>query len=124
GATSPAFSPDDRSLAFVAGSPFALRRIPVAGGVYVTLTDSLVDGGGVTWAADGYIYYDGHLEGDGVARVKETGGKPEIATRPDSAAGETYHFTPSALPGGRGVLFVITRSGNPAAADIGVLDSR
>ena len=102
----------------------AIKRVALGGGPALTLTDSLVDLGGVSWASDGYIYYDGHLEGDGVARVRETGGKPEVATKPDPAAGETYHFNPSALPDGRGVLFVITRNQNPAAADIAVLDLR
>ena len=125
GGMNPAFSPDGKNIAFTAiAGRRAIRRVSLGGGPALTLTDSLVDMGGVTWAADGYIYFDGHLEGDGVARVKETGGKPEVATTPDSASGESYHFVPSALPGGRGVLFVITRGGNPAAADIAVLDSR
>jgi len=85
----------------------------------------LVDNGGVSWGTDGYIYYDGHLEGDGIARIKETGGSPEVASRPDSSRGETYHNMPSALPGGRGVLL---RSRKAVATgfmqEIAVLDTR
>jgi eukaryotic-like serine/threonine-protein kinase len=123
GAINPSFSPDGQRIAFVTTRlPRAVKVVPVAGGPTVTLTDSLVDTGGLSWGEDGYIYYDGHLEGDGVARIRQTGGSPpEIATRPDS--GESYHFLPSALPKGRGVLFTVRR-GAVMESDIAVLDFR
>ena len=124
GATNPAFSPDGKRLAFVAGSPRAIKSVPVAGGQVVTLTDSLVDRGGVSWGADGYVYFDGHLTGDGLARVRETGGRSEVASMPDSAAGESWHAGPSALPNGRGVIFNIARRRGLAEFDVAVLDTR
>ena len=120
GAFNPAFSPDGERLAFVAGSPRALKTVALRGGPAVTLTDSLVDNGGVTWADDGYLYYDGHLSGDGLARVRETGGPPEIATTPDSTT-ESWHASPAALPDGRGVLFVVSRLRGAGDSDIGVI---
>ena len=66
-AANPSFSPDGKRIAFVTtGQPRAIKVVPLAGGPALTLTDSLVDLGGLSWASDGYIYYDGHLEGDGL----------------------------------------------------------
>jgi Tol biopolymer transport system component len=110
GAFNPFFSPDGSRLGFVvASTPRALRVMPTAGGPAVTLTDSLVDSGGASWGHDGFVYYDGHLDGDGIARVRETGGAPEVVTRADSAEGELWHFQPEALPNGKGLLFTVSR---------------
>ena len=120
----PAFSPDGSRLAFTAGEPRAVKVVSLtSGGPPQILTDSLVDIGGLTWSSDGYVYYDGHLEGDGLARVRDTGGKPEVASRPRDAT-ESWHSLPSALPNGRGVLFSVARLRGASPFDIAVLDSR
>ena len=120
-AGNPSFSPDGRHIAFVSETPRGLKTVPVDGGPVVVLADSAVDLGGVSWSDDGYIYYDGKLEGDGLARVRATGGKPEIVTVPDREAGERFHTKPSALPGGRGVIFTVARG---SFSDIAVFDAR
>ena len=121
----PSFSPDGRRLAFVSGNPRTVRVISLGGGSAISLTDSLVDRGGLAWGYDGYIYYDGHLPGDGIARVRENGGAPEIVSRADSARGEFYHNGPAPLPNGRGVLIAIARNAtNPEATEVGVVDLR
>jgi Tol biopolymer transport system component len=119
----PSFSPDGRHLAFMGGAQRGLKTVAIEGGPVTTLTDSLVDIGGVSWGADGYIYYDGHLAGDGLARIREAGGSPEVATMPDSAK-EAYHLYPSALPSGRGVLYVIAAPGSFTDWHIGVRDAK
>ncbi|HEX9562583.1 MAG TPA: protein kinase, partial [Gemmatimonadaceae bacterium] len=109
GALNPAFSPDGMRLAFTQMSPREIRVLSIQSGLVSTVADSLVDLGGVSWGHDGYVYYDGHLDGDGIARVRETGGRPEPVTRADSASGEFWHFRPHTLPNGRNLLFTIAR---------------
>jgi serine/threonine-protein kinase len=123
GAVNPAFAPDGNRIAFVQGSPRALKVVSLAGGPAITLTDSLVDQGGVAWGSDGYIYYDGHLEGDGLARIRESGGPPEIATTPADPT-ESWHAMPAALPEGRGILFGVSRDRGASPFDVAVFDAR
>jgi Tol biopolymer transport system component len=122
GAVHPFFSPDGSRVGFVSeGTPPAIKVVSLAGGPPTTVTDSVVDGGGA-WGHDGYIYFDAHLEGDGIARVAENGGAPEPVTRTDYAKGEGWHFQPEPLPNGKGVLFVISRGGGVIESDVAVLD--
>jgi serine/threonine-protein kinase len=124
GAINPSFSPDGKRVAFVTTAPRGVRTVALIGGPPTTLTDSLVDLGGLSWGTDGYVYFDGHLEGDGIARVRETGGRPEIATKPGTTRVGLFHMNPAALPDGRGVLFTAAVGGGNAAYDVHVLDTR
>ena len=124
GAVNPFFSPDGSRLGFITrgGSRTAIRVVSLAGGPPTVVTDSAVDLGGVAWGHDGYIYFDGHLEGNGIARVPETGGVPEPVTMPNQAKGEAWHQQPEPLPNGKGVLFGISRGGPMNQYDIAVED--
>ena len=123
GAFNPSFSPNGSQVAFVTTTPRVLKTIALEGGTPLVRADSLVDNGGVAWGSDGYIYFDSKFAGDVLARVRESGGKPEAATRIDTANGERYHYRPSALPKGRGLLFVSGR-GTESDARVSVLDAR
>jgi serine/threonine-protein kinase len=60
-------------------------------------------------------------EGTGLMSVPAGGGDPKVLTTPDTARGETDHWFPSVLPGGRAVLFTIV-SGDISDAQVAVLD--
>jgi len=129
GAVNPFFSPDGSRLGFVVPgvpprSKTAVKVLSLDGGPPTTVIDSLVDFGGAAWGYDGYIYFDGRLEGDGIARVLETGGMAEPVTMTARATGEAWHQQPEPLPNGKGVLFGISGGGALSQYKIGVVDLR
>ena len=54
--------------------------------------------------------------------MSAAGGDVAVLTRPAQARGELDHLWPEMLPGGRAVLFTITATGGPDAAQVAVLD--
>jgi dipeptidyl aminopeptidase/acylaminoacyl peptidase len=79
-----------------------LKKIPVAGGLGVSLCD-VVQGRGGTWNRDGVILFAPDAFG-GIYRVADTGGTPvAVTTVSDPAAGDRF---PEFLPDGRRFLFV------------------
>lgn len=106
GAAAPFFSPDGRSIGFFSGG--ALRRISLAGGMPVTITDAAQPYGAV-WLPDGQIVFAASGFG-GLLRVSERGGDPEPLTMPSVANGELRHSFPSLAPGGLGLIFTIGTS--------------
>jgi len=115
-AVGPFFSPDGKSAAFFAG--FQLKKVSLAGGSPTTLCEARGLRASGSWGSDDTIVFSGGYEsGDGLFRVSASGGEPEILTTPDLDKGETgYHF-PHILPGGKTVLFTISRrSANPQIA--------
>ncbi|HLE57753.1 MAG TPA: hypothetical protein VJB15_11775, partial [Rhodothermia bacterium] len=121
GAASPTFSPDGREIAFNTLSPFQVRVVSLATGQLRTVT-SKVSGGGIAWAANGYMYVDG---GDGLAEVRADGSGYRMVLPLDTAKGESGVAWPSMLPDARGVLFRIRRGGELTSDyTIGVLNLR
>ncbi len=83
----------------------------LGGGPPITIADSGIGPWGGSWGSDGYLYFDGDLPGNGLVRVAEGGGAPEVVTMIDTTQGEEAHLWPEALPGGRGVVFSVVRGG-------------
>jgi serine/threonine-protein kinase len=122
GGISPFFSPDGRHVGFFNASGFDLRIASLAGGPPVTLVEQGNSGGGGTWSADDYIYFDTN---QGLKRIKAKGGAVEQAVALDSNRAEVGHAWPEALPNGRGLIYRLRHAGQDAREyDIMVTDLR
>ncbi len=101
GAWDPAISPDGREVAFRAG--YSIRVVPLEGGASRTLlTDSARCC--LSWSPEGdWVYYTRLSQG--LSRVPASGGPSEVVTQVDTAAGDLFHGSADAVPGGRVVLF-------------------
>jgi Tol biopolymer transport system component len=106
----PFWSPDSKSVAFLAGSK--LKRVDLQGGAPLVLCDTsesnpvLAVGG--TWNRDGVILFGGTA---GLRRVLASGGEPILLTKADASRGEAGHSFPQFLPDGKRFLYFI-RSGD------------
>jgi Tol biopolymer transport system component len=104
-AAGPFFSPDGDWIGFAANN--ALQKVRFAGGGPTILAPRSGNMRGAVWAADGMIYYAPNSN-SGLWRVPADGSKPaKQFTQPDSSKGESSHRWPSALPGGKHLLFTI-----------------
>jgi eukaryotic-like serine/threonine-protein kinase len=103
GAYTPFFSPDAQWIGFFADGK--LKKIPTSGGVAMALADATNNRGGV-WLDDDTIVYSPNFT-SGLSRVSARGGKTEVLTTPNAAAGERTHRWPTNLPGDAAVLFTI-----------------
>jgi Tol biopolymer transport system component len=114
GADQPAWSPDSRSLAFVADS--ALKVAPLDGGAVRTLTHVAIVPG-ITWNQQGTILF-GTATG-ALASIGASGGP--IAALGDASAGRMWwpHF----LPDGRHFLYYSPNSSPGPGVYVGAIDS-
>jgi eukaryotic-like serine/threonine-protein kinase len=113
-ASAPFFSPDGRSMGFVAGR--ALKVLPVQGGSVRTVAASSMNVLGGDWAPDGMLYFSSSAKG--VWRVAATGGTVEPVSRPDLGV---THRVMDVLPGGKGALLTIENE-SVNTSQIGLLD--
>jgi eukaryotic-like serine/threonine-protein kinase len=115
GANYPFWSPDGRSVGFIADGK--LKRIDVGGGSPRTVIDTASRGG--TWNADGTILFARSAAGP-LSRVSASGGEPVEVTK---LGKQTSHRFPQFLPGGRQFLFYATGTLETAGIYLGSLDS-
>jgi serine/threonine-protein kinase len=117
-------SPDGEWLAFF--SDESLLKIPIDGGVAQELTKVANSARGASWGSDGYIYYAPSTS-SGIWRVPQDGGRGETVTQlPEEGVGDdariNTHRWPTALPGGRGLIYTAGTSGSFGDARIELLD--
>ena len=110
-ASSPAISPDGRSVAFCINT--RLVKVSLAGGPVTTLA-TIVETRGVSWDEDASILYVPKTVG-GVWRIPSTGGQPTEITKPASISERTHRY-PQQLPGGA-VIFTIDSEATPDSYD-------
>jgi serine/threonine-protein kinase len=118
----PFFDPTGRWLGFVKDE--RLMRSDLTGGTPLTVaTVGTSRIWGAAWSEDGFIYYTPQRDSTaGIFRVDAQGGTEELFSPPDTSV-EVNRASPSALPGGRGLLYVSwPREGRDAAAWVGVID--
>jgi Tol biopolymer transport system component len=121
GSTFPFWSPDSGYIAFFAGGK--LKKVAVAGGPPVTLTDAAAGRGG-SWSRDNVILFDRAVR-SGLFRIPSTGGAPTAVTM--LAEGEDAHRWPHFLPDGRHFFYTAVTGGccppvKPGVVRIGSLD--
>jgi Tol biopolymer transport system component len=117
----PFFSPDGAWIGFA--TPDALKKVPAGGGVAQSIAaEPKIDS--ADWGRDGTIYFTS-LEGgrDGrtaLARVADTGGRPEVVAVLDTTAAESESWLPEILPDGR--VLVTLFGGSAGMSRIVVVD--
>ncbi|MGH7536163.1 MAG: protein kinase domain-containing protein [Gemmatimonadales bacterium] len=108
GGISPFFSPDGRQVGFI-NRGRSVRIVSLEGGPPLTLTDSANTTAG-DWGPDGYVYFENEA---GMARVRSTGGPMEQVFTLSEERKEIGSEWPVVLPGARGLIFRVRRSGQP-----------
>ena len=106
-----AWAPNSRSLAFVAAGQ--LRKIDIAGGPPITITERATNTG-LAWSVGDVILFS--PERGALFSVPAAGGMPVQVTTLDAAAGDRGHWNPYFLPDGRHFLY--SSVGSPETPDV------
>jgi eukaryotic-like serine/threonine-protein kinase len=106
GGISQFLSPDDQWVGFWAEGK--LKKVPIEGGVPVTLCD-VEQPFGASWGRNNRIIFFSPAPSVGLSSVSVDGGTPEVLTRPDQTKEEGSHRLPHCLPDGKTVLFTILK---------------
>jgi eukaryotic-like serine/threonine-protein kinase len=113
----PFFSPDGQWVGFFSIADRKLKKMPVAGGTPVAISDiDTFDPRGASWGDDDAIVFNPFADAwTHLLRVPSAGGKPERVST--LGEGEVAHRWPQVLPGARAVLYAAfgTQGGIDAA---------
>ncbi len=117
----PFWSPDSRSLGFIAGGK--LKKVDIAGGPAQTICD-VTSGGDGSWSPAGVILFDG-LVTDPLRRVSAAGGIAEpVVLENGKKEGTPGAGWPEFLPDGRHFLYTVDEdSSTGMTLKVGDLDS-
>ncbi len=99
----PFFSPDGAWIGCAANQP-GLVKIPAIGGRPVFIAEMTARPSGAVWNSDGSILF---TTSEGLFRVHESGGEPELILKPDETRGERLYAWPAMLPDGRSLLLTV-----------------
>lgn len=117
----PFWSPDSRSIAFMAGGK--LKRIDLSGGPAVSLCDALGSVGGA-WSKNDVILLSPKADG-ALFRIPASGGSLTPVTTLDKKLSESSHRGPSFLPDGHRFLYTAyTAEEEKSTVYVGDLDSK
>jgi Tol biopolymer transport system component len=119
-AYAPFFSPDSQWIGFFENG--ALKKVSIRGGHPVVVAPVTGRPLGASWGDDNAIVFATDDAGTGLLRVSAEGGQPAVLTKPDAVQREGHHGLPSAVPGGRAVLFTIAAAGQTNTSQVAVVD--
>jgi Tol biopolymer transport system component/tRNA A-37 threonylcarbamoyl transferase component Bud32 len=123
GASSPFWSPDSETVAFIAENQ--LRAVTLPGGTARVIAPQAFNATG-SWAGDTILFT--RNAASAISQVPASGGMPKAVTTLDAQAGDVIHRSPYFLPDGRHFLYVAvaSRTGGtaPRAVYVGSLDEK
>jgi serine/threonine-protein kinase len=127
GANDVTFSPDGKSIAFYTKTN-ELHTIGVDGTSAATLTKDASGHFGLSWSADGYLYFCHGTRGTAIGRIPAAGGPiVDVATIPDSSVAPTgagQLVGPLMLDDGRTLLAATSGVGSLANGHVMMFDVR
>jgi len=115
----PFISPDGNWVGFH-GLDGALKKVSIHGGPPVVLSERIGGIAGASWGADNSIIF-GTFNPNGLFRVSAAGGE-EREPLTNLEEGELGHRWPEILPGGRIVLFTVSKGQGDANREIAALN--
>ncbi len=120
GAKRPFWSPDSRTLAFIADGK--LMKVDVGGGPAQKICDAATGSDG-SWGTGAVILFDG-TGPDPILRVSAGGGTPVVAAKQEAAHKEATVGWPEFLPDGRHFLYMaFGEKSEDSSYRVGTLDS-